>query len=351
MQTSDIDSNPRSCSCREPIRPLKNRIFLLKMSLSVLMMGLLVWYLDLSDAYSTLRNVQIGYLVIVFLVINADRVLMGYKWKILLKVKNLDPPLSSLIRGYYLSRILDPVLPSTVGADVVRGISVAKTGIGSDNIFSSIIMERILGTLSLFLLALLTLGYFTFKKYHYLLNIFIYVFLLFILLIILFYYSLKKKYSTDNIQSKLPFLPNTFVSYFSKIYTSYLDYRNYNKHLFLFFALSVIEHLIVVYMNFLIIKGLGFQVTFVAIISTIPTIMFLSRLPISIGQIGIQEGAYVMLLSMVGLTLTDSVTISMVVRVVIFVSLLPVFLVSLASGEVKALMPLATLKEKTPELR
>jgi glycosyltransferase 2 family protein len=327
---------------------MRNRTFLVKVFFSVLVSVLLVRYLNLQDAWSILRKIQIHYLAIAFLVINADRVFMACKWKILLKAKRLDSPLSSLIKGYYLSTLLAPVLPTSVGDDIVRGVSITKTGIGSANIFSSIVIERILGMLSLFLLALLTLGFFVHGKYRYFEHILIYVAVFLVLSFVVFYYSLEKKFSIGNIQKKLPASSNKIVSYFSNIYLSYMDYRNYKKHLLVFFFLSMVEHLIIVYMNYVIIKGLGFQVSFVSMLYTIPTIMFLSRLPISIGQIGIQEGAYVMLLSLVGLSLTDSVMISVVKRVVIFLSILPVFLFSLATRQGGALGPFSSVKEKSP---
>jgi glycosyltransferase 2 family protein len=330
---------------------MRNRNFLLKLSLSVLITALLVRYVNLHETYAILRKVQIHYLAIVFLIINADRVFMAYKWKILLKAKGLDSPLSPLIRGYYLSSFLAPVLPSSFGDDVVRGVSVTKTGIGSDNIFSSIVIERILGMLSLFLLALLTLGFFVRGEYRYFEHILIYVALFCALSFAAFLYSLEKKISIGNIHNRLSGSSSKIASFLSKMYLSYMDYRNYKKHLLAFFFLSMIEHLVIVYMNYLIIKGLGFQVTLVSMVYTIPTIMFLSRLPISVGQIGVQEGAYVMLLSLVGLSLTDSVTISVVKRAVILVSVLPGFLLTLASRRGKGLGPLSPVEEKSPELR
>lgn len=330
---------------------MKNRISLLKLLLSVLIAVLLYRYLNLHEVVSILRKVQVHYLVIAFLVINADRVFMAFKWRILLKAKRLDPPLSSLIRGYYLSTFLGPVLPTTVGDDVVRGVSVTKTGIGSDNIFSSIVIERILGMLSLFLLVLVTLGLFVLNKYRYLGYLLIYFAVFFVVSLAAFHYSLEKKISLGNIHTRLPDSSNKIVSFLGKIYVSYLDYRNYKKHLLVFFFLSMVEHLIIVYVNYLIIHGLGFPVSFVSMVYTIPAIMFLSRLPISIGQIGVQEGAYVMLLSLVGLTLTDAVTISVATRAVIFVSVLPVFLFSLASRQGNALGPFSSRKENPAEFQ
>jgi hypothetical protein len=327
---------------------VRNRVLLLKILLSVLITVLLVRYMNFQEVLSTLRKVQIRYLVIVFLLINADRIFMAYKWKILLKAKQLDTPLFSLVRGYYLSTFLGPFLPTSVGDDVVRGVSVTKTGIGSINIFSSIVIERILGMLSLFLLALLTLGFFVHGKYLYFDHILVYVTIFLVFSFIVFYYSLEKKFSIGNIQNKLPDSLSEIMSYFSNIYISYMDYSNYKKQLIIFFLLSMIEHLLIVYVNYLIIRGLGFQVSLVSMVYTIPTITFLSRLPISIGQIGIQEGAYVMLLSLVGLSLSDAVTISVVMRAVIFVSVLPVFLFSLATRQGGTFGPFSSVKEKSP---
>lgn len=308
---------------------MKNKRFLLKLCLSLLILVLLFQYLDLRRAYLIIKDMQIWYLVVVFLIINADRVFMAYKWKILLNAKKLKSPLSSLVFGYYFSLILDPILPTTVGADVVRGISVGKDKIGSDNIFSSIVIERILGMLSLFLLVLLTFGYFVFIRFDYLFNLIVYSSLLLVLSVILFYYSMEKKYFNIKSNIKILNFSSGTLSYLDRVYSSYLEYKNYRKQLVSFFFLSMVEHIMVVFLNYLIIKSLGLNVSLISAVFTIPAIMFFSRIPISIGQIGVQEGAYVLVLSMIGLTLTDSVTISVVMRGMVFLSLLPVFLIGL----------------------
>jgi glycosyltransferase 2 family protein len=311
------------------------KILVLKLFVTVLVTLLILRYLNLKEAYSTLGNVDIQYLLVVFLIINLDRIFMAYKWKILLKAKRLDPPLSSLVKGYYVSGFLGPVLPATVGDDLIRGYAVSDIGIGSENIVSSIVVERILGTLSLFLLAFLSLALLANSRHDYSGNLLLYMAIIMIISGIGFYYSLEKRLLFKESEATRLKPPSKIMKYLERVYFSYLDYRHFKKCIIMFFFLSIIEHSVVVYSNYLIIESLGFRISFIDIFYTVPSIMFLSRLPISIGKIGVQEGVYVMLLSLVGLTLTDAVTISVLTRVVVALSLLPVILFLLASGRMR----------------
>jgi glycosyltransferase 2 family protein len=314
--------------------------FLLKLFFTVTITVLLLRHLDPREAWSNLNNVEFPYLVAVFLIVHIDRIFMALKWRILLKAKSLDPPFPSLIKGYYVSGFLGPVLPTTIGDDLVRGVAVSDMEIGSDHIFSSIVVERILGVLSLLLVAIVSLSLFAYSRHNDFGNLLVGMSLFLIVSTVGFFYSLERTISPMGTPAIPSRQSGRIVRFLRKIRISYSGYRSCKKHLSAFFVLTTIEHLVIVYSNYLIIRSLGFPVSFLDAFYTVPSIMLLSRLPISIGRIGVQEGAYVMLLALVGLSLTDSITVSLVKRAIQFLSLLPAFLIILATGRAKRVHPI-----------
>ena len=112
----------------------------------------------------------------------------------------------------------------------------------------------------------------------------------------------------------------------NKIYLSYADYQTHKMILSAFFALSLIGHCFAIFVIYFIAKSLGINIIFISMFYTIPTIMLISRIPISIGKLGLQEGAFIALFALIGLSMTEAVTVSILTRIVNIISLLPVFI-------------------------
>ena len=97
------------------------------------------------------------YAVVVLLINTADRVLMSFKWSQLLRSRHERLPLFRAMMIYCDSMVWGLLLPTTVGADVIRAASAARTGLKSDVVVSSIIIERLIGFVSAILLGIIGL--------------------------------------------------------------------------------------------------------------------------------------------------------------------------------------------------
>lgn len=97
-------------------------------------------------------------LVAAVLLVLVDRVLMAYRWIVLLYT--LDPadrpPLAAIMRIFFVSTFLGTFLPS-VGGDAVRAYGIAKFNMRGGDAVASVFMDRMLGIASLFLMALVGL--------------------------------------------------------------------------------------------------------------------------------------------------------------------------------------------------
>jgi len=94
-------------------------------------------------------------LLVAVLLVLVDRVLMAYRWVVLLYT--LDPahrpPLADILRIFFVSTFLGTFLPS-VGGDAVRAYGIANLNVPGGDAVASVFMDRMLGIASLFLMAL-----------------------------------------------------------------------------------------------------------------------------------------------------------------------------------------------------
>jgi glycosyltransferase 2 family protein len=312
----------------------RNRGTILKSVVGLFILALIVARIDINKSISLILQCNPAYLVLVFVLINIDRFLMAYKWNILIKPKNNSIPLNLLARGYYLTGFFRFMLPATVGEDVMRGYSISTSGLKSGDIISSIVMERVLGTLSNILLSILTflsLGYYFEIRW---INESLYLLVIaMVLLITGFLVTMNRRFNILVLNARWMNGTGRLSNLTRNLVQSYADYRDHPREMTLFFLLSMLEQLVPVLAIYLFTKALYINVNFLAILGTVPTILLLSKLPISIGSLGIQEGAFILVLSIIGVSPSDSFAISFLGRIAEIVSIGGGFLVMVWIGK------------------
>ena len=78
---------------------------------------------------------------------------MAYRWLTLLSP--LDPaqrpPLSVVMRVFFVSTFVGTFLPASVGGDAVRAYGLSREGVGGVDAVASVMMDRLLGVVSILL--------------------------------------------------------------------------------------------------------------------------------------------------------------------------------------------------------
>jgi uncharacterized protein (TIRG00374 family) len=89
------------------------------------------------------------------LLVLLDRALMAYRWLKLLSP--LDPrhhpPIAAVVRVFFVSTFLGTFLPASVGGDALRAYGLSREGVGGADALASVLMDRLLGVLSILLVA------------------------------------------------------------------------------------------------------------------------------------------------------------------------------------------------------
>ena len=298
--------------------------------IGAILIAILTYWIDIEQVRTSFKQANIYYLFFALLLTIANRIFMPVKWRSLLNAKGINLPLFYIIKIYFISSFLGIFLPPTVGADSTRAYYIHKKGYSLSDTVSSIVVERILGLIALFLVGfvgcIILINYFSvltfdFEKFLLL------VITLGIIVIFGFFLSINETFGhlVKHFLNRLkgPKIVGKIAKLIENFYDSYLEYREKKLILFIFFILTCIEVLLPIIRSYIIATALNADVSFLYFLSFVPIILLLIRLPISFDGFGIQEGGFVYFLSIVGISTAVGFNIGIINHIIFLTALLP----------------------------
>jgi len=302
----------------------KRYFYYIQFLISVVLMSFFIYSLDLKEKIHPLTAFGWLYLGIVALLANADRVVMAYKWNILLKAKDVVLSFFEVVRSYYIGTFWGLFLPASVGGDVVRGYQVATQTNRRKEIISSIIVERMLGVLATLVIGTAGAAVFvmTISPNSWKLLLALAGMLsLFSILVALSFNAQFIRWPDRLLPGSMRRLKETF----GRLYESYRSYLNYPSLLSRFLLWSVVEQCIPVLCAFCVSQALELRVSFWAFVTFVPIILALSRIPVGFDGFGVREGMYVYFFSSVGIASSEAFILGFASHVIGVLSILPAF--------------------------
>ena len=294
---------------------------------TIILVAGIVWKLGgVGEVGELLVGISPIYVLLIFVVHTLDRALMVFKWGHLLKSRGIYLPFFRGMKIYCASMIWGMFLPSTVGADAIRAYSTSRSGLDSNEVVASIIVERLIGFLSALLLGLL--AFFLFSHIGTPDNRFKFIWWASGILLFCATIAFTASFSQgvfDFLHGRLfgRFRDNRIMRRLQQYHSTYLSYKNDRKSLVVFFGLTFAEQLVPILESWLIARGMGIEVGIAFIAGAVPLAMLVSRLPVAFNGIGVFEGAFIVLMAIAGVTATEAVAISLAGRVLQTASWLP----------------------------
>ena len=264
-----------------------------------------------------LSGMRLSMLVAAFALTAGDRVLMAFKWWLLLQSRQIAMPLLAAIRAYFASSFAGLFLPVTLGADAVR--LLASREYGSAEIAASIVVERTLGAVGVMVVALggcaLIAGTLANVAMR---PIVLAISAIGVAVAVGFAASLwaASRWTERPRGVESP-------SMFHKVASAYGAYARHPAALATFLALSIVESLVPALVAFAVARGLGLNAPLWLFVSAFPVALMVARLPVSLGGFGVQEVSFVYLAGLLGMGRSESVATMLVVDAVLVITLLP----------------------------
>jgi hypothetical protein len=125
----------------------------------VALTALVFWKSHPAEVLQALGRTQPWPILAAVLLVLVDRTLMAYRWLVLLRPFSGPggPRFGAVMRIFFVSTFVGTFLPSSVGGDAVRAYALAKERVDGSAAVASVLMDRMLGVLSLLVMAVVGL--------------------------------------------------------------------------------------------------------------------------------------------------------------------------------------------------
>jgi glycosyltransferase 2 family protein len=126
---------------------------LLRIAVSVIGIGLVVWTVNIEDAVSSLLSVNPAGFILAVVIFQLGIVIRAARWWVLLRPHAAHLPFWKLVRLYYVGMFFNLFLPTGFGGDVVRAAELGTEVDGATSA-ATVLLDRMLGLMALFAIAL-----------------------------------------------------------------------------------------------------------------------------------------------------------------------------------------------------
>lgn len=293
---------------------------------AALLTALLVFVPDWSVLGNALSHLDVRWALLAWMLLNGDRLLMAYKWSLLLATRGQRLALVDATGLYCNATIWGLALPTTVGVDTLRTVLLKRRGIAVTDALSSIVVERALGFLSALALALVSLVVIestwpTQGRYRVLLILFA-AGLAASAALLIFSFSAG---AFDGLERLLPVRwRNTKPARILKqLHQAYCAIGGHSATIIAFLLLTVVEQLIAIPFTWAVARGMALNVSLPALISALPLALLLARLPASFDGIGVFEATFTAVMSYAGMPPTQALAVAVVSRLLNVLAVVP----------------------------
>jgi uncharacterized membrane protein YbhN (UPF0104 family) len=293
---------------------------LLRVAVSAVLLALLFALVDRGELGRRLAGADPWLAMLALGLLTLDRLLMAWKWWLLLRGRDAAVSLGAAVRAYYVASFAGLFLPMTVGADAVRVASLAGQG-RTAGLVASVVLERAVGALAQALLAAVAVALLVAHGLGTALGPGARWMLAGALALGLASFPLTfrvagragaRLVSTRGLGGTL-----------GRMATAYAGYAGSAGLVAGFFALTLLEGALPVVQHYVAGRAIGLDPGWTLYAATVPIVFFVGRLPVSLGGLGVVEGSFVYLAGLLGLGATEAFSIAVLLEVLLLVALTP----------------------------
>jgi len=292
---------------------IHRRLFVIVRGLvSLLLLLYLISIIEWHRLASILSEIEIGFLFIAPVLLLVGLFFSAIRWKHLLASLKIHQTIKNLYVYYLMGNFYSIFLPGVIGGDIIRvGFCASETKSSISVITTSVIVERLCGILVLFIIAAAVVFLLPSEILSSLGGTFIIIIvagtcigLIILIAIPLVFRELLGNYLEKEKTNKL-------MNRFSQILNMVTRLPFFT--LISLFVFSALFQAADIFSSFIIARALNIDVPLLLFFTIMPIVYICTILPISLGGLGVREGAFVYLLTKVGVLSSDAVTLSILI--------------------------------------
>jgi uncharacterized protein (TIRG00374 family) len=313
---SSSQAEEGSTSLRPTVKPLRRRVlFTVKLLVGVGLVAALFRSADPPQVVETLRSTRPFLFAAVCAMAITDRVLMAFKWNLLLRTRGITISVWQATRLYFVGYLVGSFTPGAVGGDTFRAVALRRFQ-RTPVVVSTILFERFVGIAVISVFAAVAMPFSTRYLGHqadsltWLIRGGAVVTVSAVLL------SLKPRL-VNAVLGRVPLLArSTLARKLREFHGTYATQREHGGTVVCFTLLTTLEVVVLVTINYLAARTLELNVSFGYFLCVMPVVHILLRLPVTIHGVGVQERLFVYFLVLSGFSSADGLAVSLVLRAV-----------------------------------
>jgi uncharacterized protein (TIRG00374 family) len=298
-------------------KAVKGRLtFFLRLSVSVALVWFILTKIEWAGLVEVIRNTTL-FNISVFIILS---ILLAFlliwvsclKWQILLATRQIRVPMVKLLSLYVIGYFFNNLLPSNVGGDVVRMYELRRyTGQTSESV-ASVFLERFIGASALVFMAALSLiiNWALFSRSP----------LLWVIIGILGAYGggvwlIFDRRALKAIMGRISIKALARIgNKLKEIHDAIYRFRENKGVIVRTFLLSILYNILAIFNVQVCFFGLNIPVSLWDTAVTVPIVLLVGMLPISLGGLGLSEGAYVYGYGLFGISVPAAFSAALLLR-------------------------------------
>ncbi len=269
-----------------------------KVLFSLGLMAFLFVRTPLHEVSATLRSADLGWLGAAGALLLASNVLGAFQWQQLLRAVEIRIPFWKATAYYHVGLFFNNFLPANVGGDLARVLDAARYGPSRAAAFSTVIMDRLIGTLALAGLALFTtlpaVDHFHLRVV-YLALVGFFVASVFMTWVV-FHPALLP--AVERVLSRLGL--GGFKAALDDLAGRLQGFRDRRALFVRLLGVALVVQVARIGVHILVARSLGLRIETTYFFLFVPLLAVAVSLPISLNGIGVREGAGIVLFGLVG---------------------------------------------------
>ncbi|MDE3076221.1 MAG: flippase-like domain-containing protein [Chloroflexota bacterium] len=277
---------------------------------------LLYWFLSrvhLGALWNSLQHASPGWLALSNLLTVPVIVLVSWKWQILLRALGVRHGLWQLVRMNLVGGFYSMVLPGEETGQLAKGIILAKDAGDGDAVAASIVLDEILGTVSMFSIALMALAASRpFPLRSPIWTAMAVLWTVFVALLILALRPGVHDATRRAIHVALGALRlQRLEAWLDPFWPRMRSYHSRPRALGAAFGLTVAAHLLAGASVLATMRSVGVNISLVDVWWVVAAISALVTIPLTVSGLGIREGANVIVLGQLGVPASRALAVSL----------------------------------------
>ena len=270
-----------------------------KVVVSILLFGWLFRRVQWAQIGPALHNADPRWVAASAAVLIASHLLASYQWERLLSAAGIEIPFWKVTTYYFVGQFFNNFLPANVGGDFMRTLDATRTGSTRANALSTVILDRLIGTVALGGVAVVsTLP--AIDRYH-LAAAYAGVVVFFVGSVVMLRAMLEPRVlaALERMLARIGL--SRLSPSLDRLSGSLVEFRNRKRLLLELLSVALVVQIMRIGVHILFARALGLHVQAAYFFLFVPLLAVIVSLPISLNGIGVREGAGILLFGMVGL--------------------------------------------------